>query len=65
MPCMFVDVPCKECGHYMCTATFPNKKIGSKSLDGMVCRDDGPDCVIYEEAVKVVGVWLEEMEVAK
>ena len=63
MPCTFVAVPCKECGHFMCTAIYPNKKIGSKDLDGMVCKEDEPDCVIYEEAIKVVDQWNLEMEV--
>ena len=51
MPCKYVRVPCRSCGHYACTVFSPAKRIGSRSLVGTVCDEDVPDCPIYEEAV--------------
>lgn len=51
MPCKYVRVPCRSCGHYACTAVLPAKRIGSKRLIGMICNDEVPDCPIYEAAV--------------
>lgn len=62
MVCRFAFMSCTRCEKYLCTATYPSKRIGMrKMLEGTPCIDDVPDCPTYDDAIVIEAQWIEEM----
>ena len=63
MVCRFAFMSCTRCEKYLCTATYPPKRIGMrKMLEGTQCVDDVPDCPTYDDALVIEAEWLRELD---